>query len=65
MKNNKWFLTVSSIAFTVVAIAHMAIIILPLPASYAGFEAPLWVSGAFVVIAGYLATRGFQEAHKL
>jgi len=51
--------------FAVVAIAHLGRIILTLEATVAGFSIPLWVSGAAVLIAGYLATRGFMEAHKL
>lgn len=65
MKNNKWYFTISSIIFTVMAIAHLALIVLPLPASYAGVDIPLWFNGAMVLLAGYLATRGFMEAHKL
>lgn len=65
MTNNKWYLTVSAIAFTVIAIAHLARIIFVLEANVAGYDVPLWVSGAAVMLAGYLATRGFMEAHKL
>lgn len=65
MKNNKWYFTASSIIFTVIAIAHLARIIFIMEASIAGYSIPLWVSGAAVMIAGYLATRGFMEAHKL
>lgn len=65
MKNNKWFFTISSIIFTVIAIAHLARIIWMLPATYGMYEIPLWFSGAAVMLMGYLATRGFMEAHKL
>ena len=65
MKNNKWYFTATSIIFTIVAIAHLGRIILTLDATIAGYAIPLWVSGAAVIIAGYLATRGFMEAHKL
>jgi len=65
MQNNKWYFTASSIVFTVLAIAHLARIILMLPASFAGFEVPLWFSGAAVILTGYLAARGFMAAHKL
>ena len=65
LNNNKWYLATSSIVFTVVAIAHLGRIILMLPATLAGYDIPLWFSGAAVLIAGYLATRGFMEAHKL
>ena len=65
MTNNKWYLTTSAIIFTVIAIAHLSIIIFMMDASIAGYSIPLWVSGVAVIIAGYLATRGFMEAHKL
>lgn len=65
MKNNKWYFTATAIIFTIVAIAHLARIIMMMEATIAGYTVPLWVSGAAVIIAGYLATRGFMEAHKL
>lgn len=64
-QNNKWYFTVSSIVFSIVGIAHLGRIILMLDATVAGYVVPLWVSGAAVVLAGYLATRGFMAAHKL
>ncbi|HMO77952.1 MAG TPA: hypothetical protein PKA42_03555 [Candidatus Paceibacterota bacterium] len=65
MTNNKWYLTTSAIIFTVIAAAHLARIIWMMEATVMGYVVPLWVSGAAVMIAGYLATRGFMEAHKL
>ncbi|MDA8597152.1 hypothetical protein N9L26_02310 [Candidatus Pacebacteria bacterium] len=65
MQNNKWFFTLSSIIFTVIAVAHLARIIWMLPATYAGYDVPLWFSGAAVMLMAYLATRGFMAAHKL
>ena len=65
MKNDKWFFTISSIIFTVIAIAHLARILYVLPINIDGYELPLWCSGVAVLLAGYLATRGFMAAHKL
>jgi len=65
MQNNKWYFTVSSIVFTVIAIASLGRIILMLESTIAGVAIPLWVSGVAVILTGYLATRGFMEAHKL
>ena len=65
MKNNKWYFAVSSIMFTVIAISHLARIVYMMEATIAGYDIPLWFSGVCVVVAGYLATRGFMEAHKL
>ncbi len=65
MINNKWYFTISAIIFSVVAIAHLGRIVMNLDAVVAGYPVPLWVSGVAVLIAGYLATRGFMAAHKL
>ena len=65
MQNNKWYFTVSSIIFTVMAIAHLARITWMMPASINGYDVPLWFSGVAVILLGYLATRGFMAAHKL
>ncbi len=63
--NNRWYLTTTAIIFTVMAIAHLAIILYPAQAALYGIEVPLWINGVFVVLSGYLATRGFMVAHKL
>lgn len=65
MKNNKWYFTVSSIVFTIIAVAHLVIIIFMLDATIGGVAIPLWTSGVAVIVAGYLATRGFIAAHRL
>lgn len=65
MKTNKWYFTVSASMFTIVAIAHLARVMLMVEASIAGYAIPLWVSGVAVIVAGYLATRGFMAAHRL
>ena len=65
MKNNKWFFTISSIVFTVIAIAHVARIVFDLDVSISGFVIPLWMSGVAAIVSGYLAARGFIAAHKL
>jgi len=62
---NKLYFTTSAIVFTIVAVAHLWRIVLMLEANVAGYDVPLWFSGAAVIIAGYLAVRGFQAAHKL
>ena len=65
MKNNKWYFILSSVLFTTIAMAHLARIIFMLEATIGGFVLPLWVSGVAVVVAGYLATRGFLAAYRL
>lgn len=65
MSNDKWYLTVSSIAFTVMAIAHLGRIVLNMEAVINGYVVPLELSGLFVVMAGYLAARGFMAATRM
>lgn len=62
---NKWYLLLSASIFTVVAIAHFALIILQMPAVIGGYEIPYEVNGLVVVVLGYLATRGFMAAARL
>jgi hypothetical protein len=63
--NDKQYYTIAGIVFSVIAIAHLGRIVLMMEAYVGGYEIPLWFSGAAVLIAGYLATRGFQAARKL
>jgi hypothetical protein len=63
--SNKWYLTVSAIIFTVLAAAHLALIIWQMPASFGGYVLPYELNGLVVVLLGYLATRGFMAAHRL
>jgi hypothetical protein len=62
---NRWYLALSAIIFTVVAVAHLAIIILQMPASIGGYTVPYEINGLVVILLGYLATRGFIAAHRL
>lgn len=63
--SNRWYLTLSAIIFTVVAIAHLALILLQMPATVGGYVIPYEVNGLAVILLGYLATRGFIAAHRL
>jgi len=62
---SKWYLTATAIIFLVAAIAHLAIIVLQMEAVISGYVIPYEVNAIVVVGLGYLATRGFMEAHKL
>ena len=62
---SKWYLTISAILFTVVAVGHLAMIILQMPATVGGYTVPYEINGIVVVVLGYLAARGFLSAHKL
>lgn len=63
--NNRWYLTVSAIIFTLVAVAHLALILLQMPAIIGEYVIPYEINGIIVIITGYLATRGFIAAHRL
>lgn len=63
--SNRWYLTISAIIFTLVAIAHLALIVLQLPATVGMYTAPYEINGLVVILMGYLATRGFIAAHRL
>ena len=63
--DNRWYLTTTAIIFSVVAIAHLAIIIFQLPAVVSGYTIPYEINGLVVIVLGYMATRGFAAAHRL
>lgn len=62
---NRWYLTLSAIIFTTVAVAHLALIILQMPATIGSYTMPYELNGLVVILTGYLATRGFMAAHRL
>lgn len=62
---NRWYLTLTAIIFTVVAAAHLAMILLQMPATVGGYVVPYELNGLVVILLGYLATRGFIAAHRL
>jgi len=59
MKNRKTYYQVASLVFLIVAVLHALRLIYGWSAEIAGVTIPLWVSGAAVIIAGYLSYRGF------
>lgn len=63
--NNKWYLTISAIVFTVVAVGHFGIILFQMPATVGEYLVPYELNGLVVIVLGYLATRGFMAAGKL
>jgi len=62
---NKWYLTTAAIIFSVIGIAHLALILWQMPATINGYIIPYEASGLIVVLMGYLATRGFMAANRL
>lgn len=62
---NKWYLALSASIFTVIGIAHLALIIWQMPATVGGYGIPYELNGLVVVLMGYLAVRGFMAASRL
>ena len=63
MSKKAYYLSVSVI-FAIIAVLHLARALYGWEAVIGGVSIPVWVSWAAVVIAGYLAVRGWQFAHK-
>jgi len=62
---NRWYLTLSAIIFTIVAVAYLALILMQMPVMVGDYVVPYEVNGLVVIVMGYLATRGFIAAHRL
>lgn len=56
------YCTVSAVVFAVVAIAHLARAVQGMPVSIGGWQAPVAISWAAVLIAGGLALWGFRTS---
>lgn len=61
--SEKIYYTSSSILFSVIAIVHLVRIVHEWEAVVSGAVIPMWVSWVAVLIAGYLAVRGFSFIH--
>lgn len=57
--NNKMYYRVTASVFAIIALLHAARAVLGWEAIIDGAAIPIWVSYAAVLIAGYLAFRGF------
>ena len=64
MTDKQYYIS-TSIIFAVIAIAHGARLVYELSATLGGITIPLWISAAAVLIASYLALRGFSASKKL
>jgi hypothetical protein len=64
MSKQTYYYIVSAV-FVVVGVLHLVRIFNDWDAVLAGVDIPMWVSWAAVIIAGYLAFRGFQFGRRL
>lgn len=58
--NQKTYLQVSGLIFTVIAVLHLLRVVLGWEASIAGWMVPGWLSLIAVVVAGYLAYSAYK-----
>ncbi|MBC7836887.1 hypothetical protein H7X87_03885 [Acetobacteraceae bacterium] len=62
--NQKTYYQTVSVIFALLALAHIWRVYTSAPAVIAGVSVPMWASWAAILIAGYLAMRGWQFAGK-
>ena len=63
--NEKEYYRYASLAFLIIALGHAARAIYGWDAIIGGVEIPIWFSWVAVVLAGYLAFRGFTMVNAL
>lgn len=62
--DTKTYYKTAALVFFALAVAHALRVAYELPATVAEIDIPVWVSGVAVLVAGYLAFRGWQLANK-
>ena len=58
--NQKTFFNVTLLIFSLIALLHALRLVYSWSAVIGGWEFPMWLSGAAVVLAGYLAYSAFK-----
>lgn len=58
--DQRTYLQVTGILFTVAAIVHLLRVLVGWPASIAGWDVPVWLSIIAVAVAGYLAYSAYK-----
>lgn len=61
MKKRQKYYLITAIVFTIIAVVHLIRGFAGWEANMGGVDIPLWVSWVAVVIAGYLAVRGYMH----
>jgi hypothetical protein len=62
--SQKTFTAITSAIFIIVALAHAVRLVMKWPVVLNGWDAPMWVSWAALVVTLYLASQGFKLAKK-
>lgn len=57
---NKTYYQIVTVIFAIIAVGHAWRLYAQAPAVIGGIDVPMWASWAAVLIAGYLAIRGWQ-----
>lgn len=55
------YMTVSTAIFGLIAVLHLARVLLGWDAAIGGWEVPMWLSWGAVVVAGFLAYTGYKH----
>lgn len=58
--NQKTFYNVTLMVFSLIALLHALRLVYGWSAVIGGWEVPMWVSGAAVILAGYMAYSAFK-----
>jgi hypothetical protein len=58
----KTFCTITAVIFAVIALLHLARVVLGWPAMIAGWSVPMWVSWLGLVVAAVLSYFGWRAA---
>lgn len=61
---NKNYLTVATLVFSIIAVGHALRVLFSWPAQIGTWTVPLWLSGLVVLVAGYLAFLGYKLMKK-
>ncbi|MBV9551040.1 MAG: hypothetical protein JO256_15335 [Alphaproteobacteria bacterium] len=62
--SSKTFSLVAGVIFALVAVLHVLRMVESWPAVIGGWEVPMWLSGAGVLVAGFLSYSGFRLANQ-
>lgn len=63
MKKRNYFFIVASL-FSLISLMQLSRIIFAWKANIGGWDVPMWLSGIFVLVAGFLAYSGFKLGSK-
>lgn len=60
LMQQKTYLTTAAVIFLIIAVLHLLRVLLSWSAIIGGWQVPMWLSWAALIVAGYLAYAGFK-----